>query len=62
MHLSEELDIDVGDFLTAADFIFDGAVADYLVQRKISKAKKDVARAIDEVQEVLTLMMKQFEG
>lgn len=62
VHLSEELDIDVGDFLTAADFIFDGAVADYLVQRKISKAKKDVARAIDEVQEVLTLMMKQFEG
>ena len=62
VHLSDELDIDVGDFLTAADFLFDGAVADYLVQRKISKAKKDVARAIDEVQEVLTLLMKQFEG
>ena len=62
VHLSDELDIDVDDFLTAADFFFDGAVADYLVQRKISKAKKDVARAIDEVQEVLTLLMKQFEG
>lgn len=59
VHLSGSLNIRVGDFLSLADFVFDGAIADFLVQRKISKAKKDVKKAIEQVQEALTQLMNQ---
>ena len=36
-----DLRMEVGSFLSFADFFFDGFVADYLVQSKISEAKKN---------------------
>lgn len=48
-----DLQINVGGFLKFADFFFDGIVADYLVQSKISDAKKEVDKAIRQVEDIL---------
>ena len=42
-----------GDFLTFADFFFDGINADILVQSKISEARNQVAEAIRRTKELL---------
>ena len=47
------LRIEIGDFLTFADFFFDGFVADYLVQSKIRNAQEQVDRPIDMVSNIL---------
>ncbi|MCR4902215.1 MAG: hypothetical protein K6A23_05100 [Butyrivibrio sp.] len=44
--------IHINDFLSFADFFFDGFVADVLVQSKISNAKKQCDDAIRRVQEL----------
>lgn len=48
-----DLRMDIGDFLVFADFFFDGLVADYLVQSKISDAREEVAQAIRQVERIL---------
>ena len=45
-----DLRMEVGSFLSFADFFFDGFVADYLVQSKISEAKEQVSDAIIRVE------------
>ena len=47
------LQIDIGDFLTFADFFFDGFVADYLVQSRIRTAEDQVEEAIERVSHIL---------
>ena len=47
------LQLNIGDFLSFADFFFDGFVADYLVQSKISDARRQVEDAIVKVSRVL---------
>lgn len=42
----EHLEVDVDGFLEFADFVFDGAIADILVQSRIEKAKDSVDDAI----------------
>ena len=42
-----------GDFLTFADFFFDGFIADILVQSKISEARAQVEDAIGRTKELL---------
>ena len=44
--------IHINDFLTFADFFFDGFVADVLVQSKISNAKKQCDDAIRQVEQI----------
>ena len=39
-----DLRMEVGSFLSFADFFFDGFVADYLVQSKISEAKEEICK------------------
>ncbi|MDO4281524.1 MAG: hypothetical protein Q4C56_07835 [Peptococcaceae bacterium] len=52
--ISEQVpDLDIGSFLTFADFAFDGLIADALVQSKISKARSQVATAIHKVDAML---------
>ena len=51
--VNADFQINVGDFLKFADFFFDGLVADYLVQSKIADAKKEVDKAIREVEDIL---------
>ena len=48
-----DLKMEVGSFLSFADFFFDGFVADYLVQSKISEAKERVSDAIFRVEQIL---------
>lgn len=49
----EHLKIDVDGFLEFADFVFDGAIADILVQSKIEKAKDSVDDAIASIEQAL---------
>lgn len=49
---SAEIDLEIGDFLYFADFFFDGAVADWLVQSKIRKGERQVRQAIAQVEEI----------
>ncbi|PWJ48545.1 hypothetical protein [Faecalicatena contorta] len=51
--VNADFQINVGDFLKFADFFFDGIVADYLVQSKIADAKKEVNKAIRQVEDIL---------
>ena len=48
-----DLRMEVGSFLSFADFFFDGFLADYLIQEKITDAKNQVADAIYEVETIL---------
>ena len=48
----EALDIDVGGFLQFADYFFDGFVADWMVQSKIGKGRKQVRQAIHQVERI----------
>lgn len=53
-------DVNVGDFLTFADFFWDGFVADIMVQSKISKGKKQVAEAISRVEDILAQLRRYY--
>lgn len=48
-----EFRMEVSDFLTFADFFFDGVIADYLVQSKIADARAQVGDAIYQVERLL---------
>lgn len=54
-------EVNVGDFLTFADFFWDGFVADILVQSKISKGKKQVAEAISRVEAILAQLKRYYK-
>ena len=55
-----DLRMEVGSFLSFADFFFDGFVADYLVQTKISDAKSQVSDAIYKVERILNELKRQM--
>ena len=52
------LDIEIGDFLTFADFFFDGFLADIMVQSKIRQAQDKIDVAIDRVEALLVRLRK----
>ena len=56
------LQIEIGDFLTFADFFLDGFITDYLVQSKISDAREDIELAILHVNIILDELYKKLEG
>lgn len=45
--------IETGDFVAFADYFFDGLIADWLVQSRISEAKRQVDNAIQRVSYIL---------
>lgn len=53
------LSLDIGGFLSFADFFFDGIVADYLVQSRIANAREQVNDAIYMVKNILTRLKCQ---
>lgn len=55
-----DLRIEVGSFLSFADFFFDGFVADYLVQSKISEAKSQISDAIFRVEQILRELKRKM--
>lgn len=53
----EEFHIETGDFLTFADYFFDGIIADWLVQSRIKEARTQVENARQKV----TYIMEQLK-
>jgi hypothetical protein len=53
VNMACDLNIDVGGFLSFADFFFDGVVADWLVQDRINEARRQVDDAIWQVQQIV---------
>lgn len=51
--ISYNLDIETGDFLSFADWFFDGFFVDWMVQERINKAGDQVAEAIRQVENIL---------
>lgn len=49
----ENMNVDVGGFLTFADFFFDGLIADVWVQSKINDSRRQVQEAISRVEYIL---------
>lgn len=54
-----DLKIEIGNFLSFADFFFDGIVADYLVQSKIADAREQVNNAIVGVNKIMDALKAQ---
>ena len=57
--VSETLNINSGDFLTFADYFFDGFVADMMVQSLIRDAQRQVDDAIYRVESILSRLRNQ---
>ena len=53
VNLPLELRMEVGGFLSFADFFFDGLITDYLVQSRIGEAREQVEDAIYQVKHLL---------
>lgn len=53
VNMNFNLQIEVGGLLSVFDFLFDGFIADAMVQSKISKAKDAVDQAIPQVEYAL---------
>ena len=53
--------IEIGDFLTFADFFLDGFVTDYLVQSKIRDAREDIEVGILHVRTILEELYRKLE-
>lgn len=53
VNMACNLNIDTGDFLTFADYFFDGFFVDWLVQDKINNAKSQVEEAIRRTEAIL---------
>lgn len=51
--MSYDLNIETGDFLSFADWFFDGFIVDWMVQDRINKARGQVAEAIRRVEYIL---------
>lgn len=53
VNIAYHLDMETGDFLSFADWFFDGFVVDWMVQDRINKARDQVAEAIRRVEQIL---------
>lgn len=50
----------IGEFMTFADFFFDGFVADVMMQTKISNAKSQVDDAIYQVESIVNRLRREI--
>ena len=53
VNMACHLDIETGDFLSFADWFFDGFVVDWMVQDRINQASRQVEEAIHRVETIL---------
>lgn len=54
------LNVEVGDFLTFADFFWDGLLADLLVQSRINDARRKIADAIRRTEDVVQRLKRSL--
>ena len=52
------LNIDTGDFLSFADYFFDGFVVDWVVQDRINNAKRQVEEAIRRTESIVNQLQR----
>lgn len=52
VNMVSHINLEVGNFLTFADFFFDGIVADWLVQSKIREAQKQINDAVYQINSI----------
>ena len=53
VNMACNLNLDMGDFLTFADYFFDGFAVDWMVQDQINKARNQVEEAIQRTKDAL---------
>lgn len=58
VNMACHLDIETGDFLSFADWFFDGLVVDWMVQDRINQASRQVAEAIQRVEGILRQLQR----
>jgi len=58
--ISSDLRFDTGGFLSFADYAFDSALFDFLVQRKIGKAKDSLKKTKRQVASILKALKEKY--
>ena len=58
VNIACNLNLDMGDFLTLADYFFDGFAVDWMVQERINKARNQVEEAIRRTEEALNQLQR----
>ena len=53
IHVTADLRMEIGSFLSFADFFFDGPVADYMVQSRVRNTLEDIDDAICHVEALM---------
>ena len=59
---ARNLRMEIGSFLSFADFFLDGLVADYMVQSKIADAREQVDDAINRIEKILADVKNRMNG
>ncbi len=54
------LEMETDDFLTFADFFFDGVIADYMMHARIAETKEKVEETIDRVTYLLATLQEKY--
>ena len=54
--------MEIGSFLSFADFFLDGLVADYMVQSKIADAREQVDDTINRIEKILADVKNRMNG
>ena len=62
VQVSLDLRMEIGSFLSFADFFLDGLVADYMVQSKIADAREQVEDAINRIEKILADVKNRMNG
>ena len=58
VNMACNLNIDIGDFLSFADYFFDGFVVDWVVQDRINNAKRQVEEAIRRTESIVNQLQR----
>ena len=53
VYIFTDMDIEISDFLTFADFFLDGLITDYLVHSKIEATKSQIEQAMRQVERIV---------
>ena len=61
VNMACNLNIDTGDFLSFADYFFDGFVVDWVVQDRINNAKRQVEEAIRRTEKMKDTYQNEFQ-
>lgn len=58
VNMACNLNINTGDFLSFADYFFDGFVVDWVVQNRINNAKRQVEEAIRRTESIVSQLQR----